>query len=60
MSGVPHVRDAYAADVPALFRMVNELAEYERLAHEVRATETQLRDAMFGARRYADCAVGSG
>ncbi len=42
------VREASAADVPDILAMVRELAEYERAAHEVVATEELLEQALFG------------
>ena len=39
---------ATPADVKLLLAMIIELAEYERLAHEVVTTEDSLRDALFG------------
>lgn len=42
------IRPATPDDVPAILGMVRELAEYERARHEVRATEAQLRTALFG------------
>lgn len=42
------VRPATIADVPLVLDFIRGLAEYERLAHEVRATEDGLRDALFG------------
>ncbi|WP_267242700.1 GNAT family N-acetyltransferase [Streptomyces sp. PR69] len=44
------IRTAVPADVPEIHRMVCELAEYERALHEVRATQEQLREALFGER----------
>ncbi|MFD7030177.1 GNAT family N-acetyltransferase [Streptomyces sp. NPDC059917] len=44
------IRTATEADVPAIHAMVRELAEYEKALHEVRATEEQLREALFGER----------
>ncbi|MGL4175415.1 MAG: GNAT family N-acetyltransferase [Dermatophilaceae bacterium] len=41
------VRPAGLGDVPVILRLVRELAEYERAAHEVRATEEQLAAALF-------------
>jgi len=41
---------ATEADVPLILRMIKARAEYERLSHEVVATEAALRDALFGAR----------
>ncbi|MEU5809501.1 MULTISPECIES: GNAT family N-acetyltransferase [unclassified Streptomyces] len=44
------IRSAVAGDVPAIHAMIRELAEYERVPHEARATEEQLREALFGER----------
>ncbi|MEE1755634.1 GNAT family N-acetyltransferase [Streptomyces sp. SP18CS02] len=44
------IRTAAAADVPVLHAMVRELAEYEKALDEVRVTEEQLREALFGER----------
>ncbi|TMR96749.1 GNAT family N-acetyltransferase [Nonomuraea basaltis] len=41
------IRPATPADVPAILDMIRELAEYEKAAHEVRATEEQLRAVLF-------------
>ena len=42
------IRPATLADVPAIMRFVRELAEYERAADKVVATEELLADALFG------------
>jgi GNAT superfamily N-acetyltransferase len=42
------VRPVRPDDVPAVVGLVRELAEYERAAHEVRVTEEQLTEALFG------------
>lgn len=42
------IRTATAEDVPAIHRLVCELAEYERARHEVEATPEMLREALFG------------
>jgi GNAT superfamily N-acetyltransferase len=42
------IREATAADVPAIHAMVRGLAEYEKALHEVKATEAQLHTALFG------------
>jgi GNAT superfamily N-acetyltransferase len=57
MQTYPDIRAATIEDVPLLLRLVRELAEYERLAHEVSATEEDLRASMFGARPYAEAIV---
>jgi GNAT superfamily N-acetyltransferase len=41
---------AIPGDVPLVLAFIRELAEYERLAHEVVATEADLHDALFGER----------
>lgn len=52
-----NIRQAGADDVPLILRFIRELAEYERLAHEVVATETQLRETLFGARPQAEVVI---
>ena len=42
------IRTAVPEDVTTILRLVRELAEYERALHEVRATEEDLRDGLFG------------
>jgi GNAT superfamily N-acetyltransferase len=42
------VRPIAPDDVPAVVGLVRELAEYERAAHEVRLSEEQLTEALFG------------
>ncbi|WP_327236014.1 GNAT family N-acetyltransferase [Streptomyces sp. NBC_01317] len=42
------IRTATVADVPVIHTMVRELALYEKAPDEARATETQLREALFG------------
>lgn len=48
------VRAATAADVPLALAFIRELAVYERLEHQVVATEADLTTALFGARTYAE------
>jgi hypothetical protein len=45
------IRAAAPDDVPLILSFVRELAEYERLSHEVVATEYTLRESLFGQRR---------
>jgi GNAT superfamily N-acetyltransferase len=44
------IRIATPADVPVIHTLVRELAEYEKAPHEVKATEAQLHEALFGDR----------
>lgn len=48
------IRPATAEDIPTIAALIRGLAEYERLAHEVVLKEAELREHLFGARRYAE------
>lgn len=48
------LRFATEADVPVILTFIQGLAHYERLAHEVTATEDKVRDSLFGAQRSAE------
>jgi GNAT superfamily N-acetyltransferase len=48
------IRPATEADVSLILTLIGELADYERLSHEVVATEEALRDSLFGERRFAE------
>ena len=51
------VREAARDDVPLILSFILELAEYERLSHEVVATEESLRENLFGERPYAEVLI---
>jgi GNAT superfamily N-acetyltransferase len=51
------IREARAADVPAVVRLVHELAEYERSPELCTLTEDQLHAAVFGPEAVARCHV---
>jgi GNAT superfamily N-acetyltransferase len=44
-------------DVPLLLRFIRDLATYEKLEHEVVATEEGLRRTLFGGKRYAEALI---
>ena len=48
------IRPAQEADTPLLLRFIRDLADFEKLADEVVATEQGLRETMFGERRHAE------
>lgn len=52
------IRAATEDDVPLILTLIKELAEYERLSHEVVATEEVLRDSLFGEWRVAEALLG--
>lgn len=56
-AGAVRIRAATEGDVPLVLRFIRELAEYERLLHEVVATEERLRDTLFGARPAAEVVI---
>jgi GNAT superfamily N-acetyltransferase len=49
--------DATPEDVPELLAMITELADFERLAHEVVATEASLTEGLFGPRAAAETVI---
>jgi len=53
------IRQATVDDVATIFEFIRDLAEYEKLSHEVVATETQLRATLFGARPAAEVMIAS-
>jgi GNAT superfamily N-acetyltransferase len=52
------IRPAARADLPLIAQFIRDLAEYERLAHEVRFDEVVLGDRLFGPRPYAEVLIG--
>ena len=57
-SALYDIRAANVADVPLIFELIRELAEFERLAHEVVGTEALLREHLFGDRPTAEVLLG--
>ncbi len=51
------IRFAVAADSAAVLGFIKELAEYEKLAHEVTADEAQIRSSLFGVRPNAEVLI---
>ena len=51
------VRDARPEDVPLLLELLRELAEYERLSDQVRATEELFDRALFSERPAAEALI---
>ena len=49
-----NIRTATEDDVPLILRFIRELADYERLAHQVVATEETVRATLFGNPRFAE------
>ncbi len=51
------IRPATPQDVPLLLELFGDLADYEKLRHELRATEEQLSEALFGERPAAEALI---
>jgi GNAT superfamily N-acetyltransferase len=56
------IRSATKADVPEILALIRELADYEKLLHEVDATEADLERDLFGdaPRAHGDIAMWNG
>ena len=52
------IRSATPADLPLIAQSIRDLAEYEKLSHEVRFDEARLGENLFGARPYAEVVIG--
>jgi GNAT superfamily N-acetyltransferase len=48
------IRPATGKDTKAIFRLIKALADYEKLAHELRLDESSLHDHLFGPRPFAE------
>jgi len=49
------IRKAEQADVSLVLHFIKKLAEYEKLSHEVVATEADLDKYLFGAEKWLKC-----
>jgi len=52
------IRPATPADLPLITAFIRDLAEYEKLAHEVRFDEATLERHLFGPRPMAEVVIG--
>ncbi len=52
------IRHAEESDVPLILWFVKELANYEKLSHEVLATEDDFRQYLFGEKQFAEVVIG--
>jgi GNAT superfamily N-acetyltransferase len=51
------IRPATREDVPLLLELFGDLADYEKLTHELHASEQQLGDALFGEHPAAEALI---
>lgn len=52
------IRNATPADLSLIAQFIRDLADYERLADEVRFDEAKLGERLFGSRPYAEVIIG--
>ncbi len=52
------IREATKDDIPLILAFIHELADYEKLAKEVVATEEVLHESLFGDRNVAEVLIG--
>lgn len=52
------IKPATKQDIPLLLEFIKELAEYEKLSHEVVATEEILTESFFGAKTHVEAIIG--
>lgn len=52
-----HIRPARQEDVPSILSFIKDLAEFEKLSHEVVATEEKLKATLFGSRPVAEVLI---
>jgi GNAT superfamily N-acetyltransferase len=52
------IRPAISSDISLIAQFIRELAEYEKLAHEVRFDEEALGMRLFGPRAFAEVLIG--
>jgi len=57
MTAFPTIREAARSDVPLILTLIRELADYERLAHEVVATDEGLAASLFGREPRAEVLI---
>lgn len=53
------IRSATIDDVPLILKFIKELAEFEKLLHEVTATEEILKETLFGPHPKAEVIISS-
>lgn len=51
------IRPARPDDAETIVRLIRELAEYERLGHEAKATPESIRHSLFGPRPFAEALI---
>jgi len=59
MNSIIHIHRATEEDVSTILHLINAIAIYEKLGHEVEATEEKIKETLFGNPIYAECLIAS-
>ncbi|MBK7632716.1 MAG: GNAT family N-acetyltransferase [Ignavibacteriales bacterium] len=51
------IRFANKEDVPAIFSLIEELAEFEKLSNQIRTNEAELKQTLFGVERFVEILI---
>jgi len=57
LPNTPLIRKAVESDIPLILTFIKELAEYEKLSHQVKVTEELLRESLFGAKGFVEVLI---
>jgi GNAT superfamily N-acetyltransferase len=57
LNSEPLIRPSTVEDVPLILGFIRGIAEYEKLSHEVTATEADIRESFFGTHPAAECVL---
>jgi len=52
------IKKAEEKDIAAILAFIKKLADYEKLSHQVTATEELLKESLFGPNSVAECLIG--
>lgn len=51
------IRSASEKDVPLIFSLIKELAEYEKLSDQIKTSEVELQNALFGKDKFVEILI---
>jgi GNAT superfamily N-acetyltransferase len=53
------IRFANEEDVPAIFSLIKELAEFEKLSHQIKTNEAELKQTLFGDDKFVEILIAA-
>ncbi len=51
------IRSASEKDVPSIFSLIKELAEYEKLSDQIKTSDVELQNALFGKDKFVEILI---